>query len=81
MNDPYIRENTREGRKKRRYQENFSDALPTPAPTLRSQRTYETTRYHVQFFSDAVRDNIKRIAQSFAILVAITLLILMTVAT
>lgn len=57
--------------------------LTMQPPASPNRRVFHQSkkRYHVQYFSDATRAGIKRVGQSIAILVAITLLILMTVAT
>lgn len=93
MNDPLSRSysNSREAlrhkHKKRRQQLTYSNvATLAPGQVLNGNSrvsAHVTTqrRATVNFFTDATRDSLKRLGQSVAILVAIFLLIMMTVAT
>ncbi|WP_125770784.1 glycosyltransferase family 39 protein [Companilactobacillus furfuricola] len=95
MNDPFsrsystsLRTTARHNRQKRNQQLNYAsiealDPGTTFGPNINSRTSTRSAqkRFTVNFFTDATRDSLKRLGQSIAILVAIFLLIMMTVAT
>lgn len=94
MNDPFsrsfsanLRTVAHHNRKKRKRQLNYSNIAALdpgqafdPGINPRSFRRTDQKKSRVNFLTDATRDSIKRLGQSIAILVAIFLLIMMTVA-